>query len=103
MRNIIRKSPLEFNYRLFKKYNCNLCIKREDSQQVRSFKIRGAFKKISNIDQKSKNNGVVCASAGNQVSNKFDIVRIDNELEKNNFRFISYLTRRTFKMSYYII
>ena len=67
MRNIIRKSPLELNYRLSKEYNCNLYIKREDLQQVRSFKIRGAFNKISNIDQISKNNGVVCASAGNHA------------------------------------
>ena len=45
---IIRKTPLEFNERLSNKYNCNIYLKREDQQIVRSFKIRGAFSKIIN-------------------------------------------------------
>ena len=47
-RHIIKKTPLELNERLSKKYNCNLYLKREDLQIVRSFKIRGSFNKIYN-------------------------------------------------------
>jgi len=46
MKNIIKKTPLEYCYRLSNKYNCNVFLKREDLQIVRSFKIRGAYNKI---------------------------------------------------------
>lgn len=65
--DIISNTPLQLNQRLSKKYNCNLYLKREDLQSVRSFKIRGAFNKISNLSDKEKSKGVVCASAGNHA------------------------------------
>lgn len=65
--NIIKNTPLQINTRLSKKYNCNVYIKREDLQIVRSFKIRGAFNKIYNLNTNDKLNGVVCASAGNHA------------------------------------
>ena len=66
-RHIINNTPLELNERLSEKYNCKVYLKREDLQKVRSFKIRGAYNKISllNIDEKIK--GIVCASAGNHA------------------------------------
>lgn len=64
---VIKKTPLELNTRLSEKYNCNIYFKREDSQPVRSFKIRGAFNRIINLNEKQKANGVVCASAGNHA------------------------------------
>jgi len=76
MYNIIKKTPLEFNYRLSKLYNCNVFLKREDLQLIRSFKIRGAYNKIKKLNNVK---GVVCASAGNHaqgvayVCNKLDI------------------------------
>ena len=42
-------------------------MKREDLQAVRSFKIRGAFNKISLLNHTQRNNGVVCSSAGNHA------------------------------------
>ena len=48
MKNIIIKTPLEYNNRLSRKFNCNVFFKREDLQIVRSFKIRGAYNKIIN-------------------------------------------------------
>ena len=63
----INPSPLNFNQRLSKKYNCNIYIKREDLHDVRSFKIRGAFNNIINLSNEKKQNGVVCASAGNHA------------------------------------
>ena len=65
--SIINKTPLEINTRLSEKYNCNIYLKREDTQPVRSFKIRGAFNRISNLNTEQKKNGVVCASAGNHA------------------------------------
>ena len=41
--------------------------KREDLQQVRSFKIRGAFNKIVSLNSSERNKGIVCASAGNHA------------------------------------
>ena len=41
--------------------------KREDLQQVRSFKIRGAFNKIVTLKPAERNKGIVCASAGNHA------------------------------------
>lgn len=63
-RHIIKKTPLELNERLSRKYNCNLYLKREDLQIVRSFKIRGSFNKIYN----NKNyENITTASAGNHA------------------------------------
>ena len=61
----IKKTPLELNKRLSKKYNCNIFLKREDLQITRSFKIRGALNKILNSNK--YNTEFVCASAGNHA------------------------------------
>jgi threonine dehydratase len=66
-RSIVKDTPLEHNIRLSEKYDCNLYIKREDLQTVRSFKIRGAFNKIVNLNDEEKLSGIVCASAGNHA------------------------------------
>jgi len=60
-------TPFQFNSRLSKNLNCNVYMKREDLQKVRSFKIRGAFNKINSIADKARIKGVVCASAGNHA------------------------------------
>lgn len=67
MNNIVVTTDLQFNESLSNKYNCQLYIKREDQQKVRSFKIRGAFNKIINLNDENKSKGVVCASAGNHA------------------------------------
>lgn len=60
-------TPLEHNKRLSELYDANILVKREDLQPVRSFKIRGAFNKISLLDSAARKNGVVCSSAGNHA------------------------------------
>jgi len=65
--DVVINSPLQNNIRLSQKYNCNIFIKREDLQVVRSFKIRGAYNKIINLKNTKKKRGVVCASAGNHA------------------------------------
>ena len=62
---ICKTTPLQLNTILSNKYNCNVYLKREDLQPVRSFKIRGAYNNIINLED--KDNGVVCASAGNHA------------------------------------
>lgn len=64
---VINKTPLQRNDILSEKYNCNLYLKREDLQVVRSFKIRGAYNLIQSIPQEQLKHGVVCASAGNHA------------------------------------
>ena len=44
-----------------------MLFKREDLQQVRSYKIRGAYNKISSLTKEETKNGIVCASAGNHA------------------------------------
>ena len=67
LKGIITKTPLQRNDILSEKYDCNLYLKREDLQVVRSFKIRGAYNLMQSIPSDQLNNGVVCASAGNHA------------------------------------
>lgn len=60
-------TPFERNNRLSDLYNADVWVKREDLQPVRSFKIRGAFNKISLLDPAQREKGVVCSSAGNHA------------------------------------
>ncbi|TCZ78871.1 threonine dehydratase [Paenibacillus albiflavus] len=64
---VIDPSPLQRNELLSNKYECNVYLKREDLQVVRSFKIRGAYNAIHQLSDEQRNSGVVCASAGNHA------------------------------------
>lgn len=64
---VINKTPLELNRGLSARYKCNVYLKREDLQQVRSYKIRGAYNLMCSLDQEVLQRGVVCASAGNHA------------------------------------
>ncbi len=44
-----------------------MLFKREDLQSVRSYKIRGAYNKISSLSDSELQKGIVCASAGNHA------------------------------------
>lgn len=60
-------TPLSLNERYSNTYKAHVFFKREDLQQVRSYKIRGAYNKISSLSLEEAKNGVVCASAGNHA------------------------------------
>ncbi|MFT6865380.1 MAG: threonine dehydratase [Cyclobacteriaceae bacterium] len=64
---VIYHTPLQQNLNLSEKYGANIYLKREDTQVVRSYKIRGAYNKLISIDKKTLARGVVCASAGNHA------------------------------------
>ena len=67
IRGIVKKTPLQESLNYSQKYNSKIFFKREDLQDVKSFKIRGAFNKISSLNQSQVINGIVCASAGNHA------------------------------------
>lgn len=67
LQNVARTTPLQYSKRLSTLYGANIYLKREDLQEVRSFKIRGAYFKISQLSDAQKKQGVVCASAGNHA------------------------------------
>lgn len=64
---VVEQTPLAFNLNLSDYYGAKIYLKREDLQVVRSYKIRGAYNKISALSDNQKANGVVCASAGNHA------------------------------------
>ncbi|TAE30311.1 MAG: threonine ammonia-lyase [Candidatus Kapaibacterium sp.] len=67
LRGVARRTPLEQNANLSDEFSANVYLKREDLQIVRSYKIRGAFNKISSLSAEELARGVVCASAGNHA------------------------------------
>lgn len=67
LREVIVRTPLQRDAVLSAKYNCNVYLKREDLQIVRSFKIRGAYHMIRSLSAEEREKGIVCASAGNHA------------------------------------
>lgn len=67
LEGIVKKTPLQLNGRLSKFYGANVYLKREDLQEIRSYKIRGAYNKMFNLTNEEKSQGVVTASAGNHA------------------------------------
>ena len=67
LKDVIVRTPLQYSKNLSDRYKCNLYLKREDLQVVRSYKLRGAYNKISSLTDDEKSKGVVCASAGNHA------------------------------------
>jgi threonine dehydratase len=67
LEDIVTRTPLVRSRRLSAALDANVLIKREDLQEVRSFKVRGAYNKISSLSDDERKRGVVCASAGNHA------------------------------------
>jgi len=65
--DVALKTPLMRNENLAQQFESNIVLKREDLQQVRSYKIRGAYNKIASLTESELKQGVVCASAGNHA------------------------------------
>ena len=61
------ESPLEPARHLGERLGAQVWFKREDLQPVFSFKLRGAYNKIANLDEATRARGVVAASAGNHA------------------------------------
>jgi threonine dehydratase len=65
--DVARETPLEKAATLSARLNNTLLLKREDTQSVFSFKLRGAFNKMAQLSAAELARGVVCASAGNHA------------------------------------
>ncbi|MEJ5053190.1 threonine ammonia-lyase IlvA [Sphingobacterium sp. MYb382] len=67
IKDIINRTPLQYNIHLSETYGAEVYLKREDLQVVRSYKLRGAYNKILSLTDEQRSRGVTCASAGNHA------------------------------------
>ncbi|MEA3193704.1 MAG: threonine dehydratase, partial [Betaproteobacteria bacterium] len=65
--DVASESPLELAPALSKRIGNRLLLKREDLQEVFSFKLRGAYNKMANLPAAKLAKGVIAASAGNHA------------------------------------
>ncbi len=61
------ETPLDYAPLLSERLNNRIFFKREDTQEVFSFKLRGAYNKMANLPAKACERGVLAASAGNHA------------------------------------
>ena len=64
---VAKKTPLEKAHNLSNVLNNEVFLKREDLQDVFSFKIRGAYNKMSKLTNSQLAQGVITSSAGNHA------------------------------------
>jgi threonine ammonia-lyase medium form len=64
---IISPTPLEFSQALSDRVGSDVHLKCENLQRAGSFKIRGAYTRMSRLSDEEKARGVVAASAGNHA------------------------------------
>lgn len=67
LKDVVKHTPLDVSERLTQELGVPVLLKREDQQVCRSFKVRGAYAKMSALSAQSRQQGVVCASAGNHA------------------------------------
>jgi len=65
--DIIEPTPLQLCPRLSQLTGANIYLKREDLTVVRSYKLRGAYNLVVQLDERERAAGVVAASAGNHA------------------------------------
>ena len=64
---VVVQTPLQRSARLSELTGADVYLKREDLQVVRSYKLRGAYNRMSRLAPADRSLGVVCASAGNHA------------------------------------
>ena len=64
---VAKETPLEKANNLSRRFKNNIFLKREDLQDVFSFKIRGAYNKMRCLNKDQLNKGVITSSAGNHA------------------------------------
>src|SRR4051794_6927412 len=67
LKDIVIRTPLQYNAHLSRRFKCKVYLKREDQQLVRSYKLRGAYNLMKSLPEEQLQRGVVCASAGNHA------------------------------------
>lgn len=67
LEGVVTRTPLNLSERLSADLGTAVYLKREDMQRCRSFKVRGAYRRMSALTAAERQAGVVCASAGNHA------------------------------------
>jgi threonine dehydratase len=67
LRNAVYKTSLVHNTTFSEMAKSSVYLKMENLQKTGSFKLRGAFNKISRLPEKDRKNGVIASSAGNHA------------------------------------
>src|ERR1043165_5896407 len=67
LRGVIVPTPIIDDARLSREIGAKASLKAESLQKAGSFKIRGAYNKISQLSDEEKKRGVIAASAGNHA------------------------------------
>lgn len=65
--DVAQETALDYAKNISARLGNHILIKREDLQDVFSFKIRGAYNKIANLPESARQRGVIAASAGNHA------------------------------------
>jgi threonine dehydratase len=65
--DVAQETALEPAKNLSRRLHNRVLLKREDQQQVHSFKLRGAYNKMAQLSAEQLAKGVICASAGNHA------------------------------------
>ena len=65
--DVARETPLERAPKLSSRLGCEVWLKREDLQPVFSFKLRGAYNKLTSLAPEERSRGVIASSAGNHA------------------------------------
>ncbi len=65
--DLVQETPLHHMPALSERLGILVLAKREDLQAIFSFKLRGAYAKLLNLNEAQKRQGVICASAGNHA------------------------------------
>jgi threonine dehydratase len=65
--DVAAETPLERAEKLSTQLGSDILLKREDLQPVKSFKLRGAYNKMSQLPPQQLDQGVICSSAGNHA------------------------------------
>ncbi len=67
LEGVVRPTPLEYSRALSDRAGVEVFLKCENLQRAGSFKIRGAYTRMSRLSDEEKARGVVAASAGNHA------------------------------------
>ncbi|MFX0183318.1 MAG: threonine ammonia-lyase [Candidatus Hodarchaeota archaeon] len=63
----VKRTPLNHSTTFSKMTNCEVYLKHENLQKAGSFKVRGAYNKIANLEGTIREKGVVAVSTGNHA------------------------------------
>jgi len=67
LKPVVTHTPVDYLQNYSEELACDIFAKREDLQVVRSYKIRGAYYMIASLKKEERQQGVICASAGNHA------------------------------------